>query len=87
MGSPICLMVFFILAAESVHGQDRFFISAPNVFHVGVKERVYVQLGKALLNKRVTLFLEHEVTSNLMSQKNSTVCTEEGQIQTVELEV
>uniref|UniRef100_A0A8C7KMR7 Complement C4B (Chido/Rodgers blood group) n=1 Tax=Oncorhynchus kisutch TaxID=8019 RepID=A0A8C7KMR7_ONCKI len=80
-------MVLFILAAESVHGQDRFFISAPNVFHVGVKERVYVQLGKALLNKRVTLYLEHEATTHLMSQKSSTVCTEEGQIQTVELEV
>uniref|UniRef100_A0AAZ3SDX2 Complement 4B (Chido blood group) n=1 Tax=Oncorhynchus tshawytscha TaxID=74940 RepID=A0AAZ3SDX2_ONCTS len=65
----------------------RFFISAPNVFHVGVKERVYVQLGKALLNKRVTLYLEHEGTTHLMSQKSSTVCTEEGQIQTVELEV
>uniref|UniRef100_A0A8K9V9N7 Complement 4B (Chido blood group) n=1 Tax=Oncorhynchus mykiss TaxID=8022 RepID=A0A8K9V9N7_ONCMY len=64
-----------------------FFISAPNVFHVGVKERVYVQLGKALLNKRVTLYLEHEETTHLMSQKSSTVCTEEGQIQTVELEV
>ncbi|XP_045575101.1 complement C4 [Salmo salar] len=87
MGSPVCLMVLFILAAESVHGQDRFFISAPNVFHVGVKERVYVQLGKALLNKRVTLFLEHEETTHRMSQKSSTVCTEEGQIQTVELEV
>ncbi|XP_071000028.1 complement C4-like [Oncorhynchus clarkii lewisi] len=87
MGSPVCLMVLFILAAESVHGQDRFFISAPNVFHVGVKERVYVQLGKALLNKRVTLYLEHEETSHLMSQKSSTVCSEEGQIQTVELEV
>uniref|UniRef100_A0A673XMC1 Complement C4B (Chido/Rodgers blood group) n=1 Tax=Salmo trutta TaxID=8032 RepID=A0A673XMC1_SALTR len=87
MDSPVCLMVLFILAAESVHGQDRFFISAPNVFHVGVKERVYVQLGKALLNKRVTLFLEHEATTHRMSQKSSTVCTEEGQIQTVELEV
>uniref|UniRef100_A0A673XN65 Complement C4B (Chido/Rodgers blood group) n=1 Tax=Salmo trutta TaxID=8032 RepID=A0A673XN65_SALTR len=65
----------------------RFFISAPNVFHVGVKERVYVQLGKALLNKRVTLFLEHEATTHRMSQKSSTVCTEEGQIQTVELEL
>uniref|UniRef100_A0A8C7L3R0 Complement C4B (Chido/Rodgers blood group) n=1 Tax=Oncorhynchus kisutch TaxID=8019 RepID=A0A8C7L3R0_ONCKI len=60
---------------------------SPNVFHVGVKERVYVQLGKALLNKRVTLYLEHEATTHLMSQKSSTVCTEEGQIQTVELEV
>uniref|UniRef100_A0A8K9UXE6 Complement 4B (Chido blood group) n=1 Tax=Oncorhynchus mykiss TaxID=8022 RepID=A0A8K9UXE6_ONCMY len=49
--------------------------------------RVYVQLGKALLNKRVTLYLEHEETTHLMSQKSSTVCTEEGQIQTVELEV
>uniref|UniRef100_A0A8C7L3S7 Complement C4B (Chido/Rodgers blood group) n=1 Tax=Oncorhynchus kisutch TaxID=8019 RepID=A0A8C7L3S7_ONCKI len=46
---------------------------SPNVFHVGVKERVYVQLGKALLNKRVTLYLEHEATTHLMSQKSSTV--------------
>uniref|UniRef100_A0AAZ3S5Z8 Complement 4B (Chido blood group) n=1 Tax=Oncorhynchus tshawytscha TaxID=74940 RepID=A0AAZ3S5Z8_ONCTS len=35
--------------------------------------RVYVQLGKALLNKRVTLYLEHEGTTHLMSQKSSTV--------------
>ncbi|KAL0985509.1 hypothetical protein UPYG_G00157810 [Umbra pygmaea] len=87
MRSLICAFVVFGLAATFVCAQDRFLISAPSVFHVGVKESVYVQLGKDLLNKPVSFYLEHEETNKLMSEKVIQTCTREGQIQTVELQI
>lgn len=65
----------------------RFFISAPGVFHVGVNEKVFVQMGKSHLNNPVTLYLEHEVDNVLMSAKETATCTVEGQTKTVELMV
>ncbi|KAJ8004754.1 hypothetical protein DPEC_G00139570 [Dallia pectoralis] len=87
MSSLICILVVFVLAAVVVCQQERFLISAPNVFHVGVKERVYIQLGKTHLNKPVTLYLEHETSRKLMSEKITRTFTTEGQIHTVELQV
>uniref|UniRef100_A0A7N6AJJ2 Complement 4B (Chido blood group) n=1 Tax=Anabas testudineus TaxID=64144 RepID=A0A7N6AJJ2_ANATE len=43
-----------------------FFISAPSVFHVGVNEKVFVQLGKRHLHNRVSLHLEHETTNTIV---------------------
>lgn len=65
----------------------RFFISAPNVFHVGVNEKVFIQLGKNHLNNRVTLYLEHESSSNVVSERKTTQCTDESEAKTVELMV
>ncbi len=65
----------------------RFFISAPGVFHMGVNEKVFVQMGGSHLNHPVTLYLEHEATSTVMTPKKTAVCTAEGQIKTVELMV
>lgn len=64
-------------------------MTAPSVFHVGVKERVSVQLGPTLFNKPVTLYLEHETSRELMSAKVLVEFKsgEEGHIKTAELEV
>lgn len=65
----------------------RFFISAPGVFHVGVNEKVFVQMGGSHLNKIVTLYLEHESSTTVVSERKTVECTAEGQIKTVELMV
>lgn len=65
----------------------RFFISAPGVFHVGVNEKVFVQMGTSHLNIPVTLYLEHESGSIVMSEKKTVTCAVEGEIKTVELMV
>ena len=67
----------------------RFLVTAPNVFHVGVKERVSVQLGQALFNRPVTLYLEHEISGMLMSEKVQVVFNdgEEGKTKIAMLEV
>lgn len=65
----------------------RFFISAPAVFHVGVNEKVFVQMGQAYLNTLVTLYLEHESSGTVMSVKKTTSCANEEDIKTVELMV
>lgn len=65
----------------------RFFISAPGVFHVGVNEKVFVQMGKSHFNNIVTLYLEHETSNVLMSAKKTATCTVEEQTKTVELMV
>ena len=64
----------------------RFFISAPNVFHLGVKEKVLVQLGGIHLNNPVTLYLAHE-SGTFVSEKETAFCATEGEIKTVELMV
>ncbi len=61
----------------------RFFISAPGVFHVGVKEKVFVQIGHS---HPVTLYLEHE-TDGIVSEQKTVVRATEGEIKTVELMV
>lgn len=64
----------------------RFFITAPGVFHVGVKEKVFVQMGPSHLNQPVTLYLEHE-TQGIVSAKETVECAHEREIKTVELMV
>uniref|UniRef100_A0A671UDF2 Complement C4B (Chido/Rodgers blood group) n=1 Tax=Sparus aurata TaxID=8175 RepID=A0A671UDF2_SPAAU len=58
----------------------RFFISAPGVFHVGVNEKVFVQMGKSC---RVKLYLKHE-TWGIVSAEKTAECTTEGEIQTID---
>lgn len=54
---------------------------------MGVNEKVFVQMGTSHLNKPVTLYLEREVGSVLVSARKTIVCAVEGQIKTVELMV
>ncbi|XP_038567629.1 complement C4-B-like [Micropterus salmoides] len=82
----IFLILFLILTMESECSTDNgFFISAPGVFHVGVNEKVFVQMGRSHLNNPVTLYLEHETTNTRVSVQKTVLCTVEGEIKTVEL--
>uniref|UniRef100_A0A671UDA8 Complement C4B (Chido/Rodgers blood group) n=1 Tax=Sparus aurata TaxID=8175 RepID=A0A671UDA8_SPAAU len=83
MRCHIFSVLFLILTVEPEcsSGNDRFFISAPGVFHVGVNEKVFVQMGKSC---RVKLYLKHE-TWGIVSAEKTAECTTEGEIQTVEL--
>lgn len=63
----------------------RFFISAPGVFHVGVNEKVSVQMSR--MNSPITLYLERENTNTLVSEKKLVECHEEDEMKTVELMV
>uniref|UniRef100_A0A3Q3MGX7 Complement C4B (Chido/Rodgers blood group) n=1 Tax=Mastacembelus armatus TaxID=205130 RepID=A0A3Q3MGX7_9TELE len=81
MNEPICcyFCIFLFLCS--------FFISAPRFFHVGVKEKVLVQMGKHHLNTVVTLYLEHETTNTLVSEKKGVECKNESDIKLVELKI
>lgn len=52
---------------------------------MGVFEKVSVQMSKA--NSPITLYLEHETTNMLMSEKKLVECNVEDDIKTVELMV
>lgn len=65
----------------------RFFISAPKVFHMGVPEKVYVQLGKRHLNNPVTLYLKHDIAGTVVSERKYVVCDKEMEPKNVELMV
>ncbi|KAK2844442.1 hypothetical protein Q5P01_011101 [Channa striata] len=78
--------ILLLLTVESECSADnRLFISAPNVFHVGIKEKVFVQLGKRHLDNPVTLYLEHESDGVVVSKKETTSCNDERDTKTVEL--
>ncbi|XP_029101757.1 complement C4-like [Scleropages formosus] len=87
MESPLFLLLFFSFFLITVSTQDMFLVTAPSVFHVGVKERVSVQLPSSLLNQPVLLYLEHETSGLLMSNRATFQMTQEKQIGVVELEV
>ncbi|XP_056448292.1 LOW QUALITY PROTEIN: complement C3-like [Gadus chalcogrammus] len=79
MDRSTCSLLLLILALESVCASKRFFISAPKVFHVNVKEKVFVQTSSA-----TTLYLEDERSGQVVSHKKTT-SSNGGDIQTVEL--
>ncbi|XP_056449071.1 complement C4-like isoform X1 [Gadus chalcogrammus] len=79
MDRTTCLLILLIFALESVCASKRFFISAPKVFHVNVKEKVFVQTSSA-----TTLYLEDERSGQVVSDKKTT-SSNGGAIQTVEL--
>ncbi|XP_017282055.1 complement C4-B [Kryptolebias marmoratus] len=82
----LCI-VSVLLLISAAEGSDRFFISAPNVFHLGVKEKVLVQMGGSYLNQEVTLYLEDEIAGTVMSEKKTALCTREEEMQTIQLEI
>lgn len=90
-GSDKILQIFYQLDgyARSTFfiSMRRFFISAPGVFRIGVKEKVLVQVGTAHLNHDITLHLEDERTSMIVSAPKNVRCTEEGKFKTAELMV
>ncbi|XP_053288658.1 complement C4-B [Pleuronectes platessa] len=85
MRCPAVSLLLLIVAVETGFSTgSRFFISAPNVFHVGVKEKVFVQMGVPHLNMPVTLYLKDQV-NHVLSQEITVVCTSQTDIQTAEL--
>lgn len=54
---------------------------------MGVKEKVFVQMGPSHLHRPITLYLEHETSNALLSKKETVSFTEMGQVQTAELMV
>uniref|UniRef100_A0A673NCW8 Complement C4-like n=1 Tax=Sinocyclocheilus rhinocerous TaxID=307959 RepID=A0A673NCW8_9TELE len=64
----------------------RFLITAPSVFHVGVKEPVWIQLGEALLGKPVSCQLETEMRVPMSARETKTI-SKKGQFEAVTLEV
>ncbi|XP_041797665.1 complement C4-B [Chelmon rostratus] len=84
MKCHIFFILFLILESEC-SPDDGFFISAPGVFHVGVNEKVFVQMGKSHLNYPVTLYLEREIGNIVVSAKKTVVCAGERETKTVEL--
>ncbi|XP_049336490.1 complement C4-B isoform X2 [Astyanax mexicanus] len=88
MGSQLDLLLLLTSAfTTNLISADRFMVVAPSVFHVGVKETVLVQVGKALLNKPVTCYLEQEVKRVLMSEKKTVQITQKGQFRELNLQV
>lgn len=62
-------------------------MAAPSIFHVGVKERVSVQVGEGLLNKLVTCYLEQEVKRVPMSKQVPITIDKKGKPGILELQV
>uniref|UniRef100_A0A3B3SUP3 Complement C4B (Chido/Rodgers blood group) n=1 Tax=Paramormyrops kingsleyae TaxID=1676925 RepID=A0A3B3SUP3_9TELE len=82
-------VIFVILYFSEVFSSDdlcRFLVTAPSVFHLGVRERVSVQLLSDL-QQPVSLYLEHETSGMLMSNKASCQMAQRGETGFVELEV
>uniref|UniRef100_A0A667YMT3 Complement C4B (Chido/Rodgers blood group) n=1 Tax=Myripristis murdjan TaxID=586833 RepID=A0A667YMT3_9TELE len=67
-------LLLLILTLESVIFPTlmcRFLISAPSVFHVGVKEKVFVQVENSMFNVPITLYLEKTSHFKLLSEFKS----------------
>ncbi|XP_028280659.1 complement C4-B isoform X2 [Parambassis ranga] len=84
MECHIALVLLLSLTVEC-SSQNRFFISAPNVFHIGVSEKVFIQMETP--NVPVTLYLEHETGGNVVSEKNISQYNPSEKIRTVELKI
>nr|XP_023658315.1 complement C4-B-like [Paramormyrops kingsleyae] len=86
MEFSVFLLMSVSFTAASVSAQDMFLVTAPSVFHLGVRERVSVQLLSDL-QQPVSLYLEHETSGMLMSNKASCQMAQRGETGFVELEV
>ncbi|KAJ8288044.1 hypothetical protein COCON_G00007030 [Conger conger] len=85
MLSSVYLLLFLSCAVLPISASDKFLVTAPSVFHVGVKERVSVQLFQSTHD--VSIYLEDETSGLLVSNKVTISPSGEGTIHTVELEV
>ncbi|XP_015258224.1 PREDICTED: complement C4-B-like [Cyprinodon variegatus] len=81
-----CCLVFVLLLISALKETlgERVFITAPNVFHLGVKEKVLVQVGGQYLNKHFDVYLEN-LRGNVISERKSVICSAENIPATVEL--
>ncbi|XP_036452334.1 complement C4-B [Colossoma macropomum] len=84
MGSVLYLLLCLTFTAQLVSAQ-RFLVTAPSVFHVGVTEQVLVQVGDVPVS--VTCYLEQEVKRVRMSESETISITQKGQIGKLGLKV
>ncbi|XP_065117363.1 complement C4-A-like [Paramisgurnus dabryanus] len=82
IGPLFCLLVWMSCVVHA----NRFLITAPSVFHVGVKERISIQVGKTLHGRPVSCLLETEMRVPMSARQSKTI-NNNGQIETMELEI
>uniref|UniRef100_A0A8C1U0V1 Complement 4B (Chido blood group) n=1 Tax=Cyprinus carpio TaxID=7962 RepID=A0A8C1U0V1_CYPCA len=73
----------WFLNAVPMFINNLFLITAPSVFHVGVKEPVWIQVGGALLGKPVSCQLETEMRVPMSTRETKTI-TKKGQFEIFE---
>ncbi|XP_050986493.1 complement C4-B [Labeo rohita] len=83
---PLLYLLLFMCCAVQGDSRKRFLITAPSVFHVGVKEAVWIQVGEALLGKPVSCQLETEMRVPMSTRETKTINTK-GQFDKVNLEI
>nr|BAB03285.1 complement C4-2 [Cyprinus carpio] len=83
---PLLCLLLCMCSAVQGENRKRFLITAPSVFHVGVKEPVWIQVGGALLGKPVSCQLETEMRVPMSTRETKTI-TKKGQFEAVNLEI
>ncbi|KAK2903268.1 hypothetical protein Q8A67_007981 [Cirrhinus molitorella] len=83
---PLFYLLLCICSAVQGENRKRFLITAPSVFHVGVKEPVWIQVGEALLGKPMSCQLETETRVPMSTTETKTISTK-GQFEKVNLEI
>uniref|UniRef100_A0A671R434 Complement C4-like n=1 Tax=Sinocyclocheilus anshuiensis TaxID=1608454 RepID=A0A671R434_9TELE len=83
---PLLYLMLCMFCAVQGENRKRFLITAPSVFHVGVKETVWIQVGEALLGKPVSCQLETEMRVPMSARETKTI-SKKGQFEAVTLEV
>ncbi|XP_052002681.1 complement C4-like [Xyrauchen texanus] len=83
---PLLYMLVCLCCVAQGDNRQRFLITAPSVFHVGVRELILIQAGDSLLGKSVSCQLETEQRVPISARASKTI-TKTGQFETVELEI
>ncbi|KAK7157442.1 hypothetical protein R3I93_008812 [Phoxinus phoxinus] len=83
---PLLYLLLCMNCAVQGDNIKRFLITAPSVFHVGVKEPIWIQVGEALLGKPVSCFLETETRTPMSARETKTI-SKKGQFGAVKLEI
>ncbi|XP_052000318.1 complement C4-like [Xyrauchen texanus] len=83
---PLFYLLLCLCCFAKGDNRQRFLITAPSVFHVGVRERIMIQVGDSLLGKSVSCQLQTEKRVPMSASASKTI-TQKGQFETVELEI
>ncbi|XP_073703933.1 complement C4-B [Garra rufa] len=74
---PLLYLLLCMCSAVQGENRKRFLITAPSVFHVGVKEPVWIQMGEALFGKPVSCQLETEMRVPMSTKETKIINTKE----------
>ncbi|XP_039530527.1 complement C4-B [Pimephales promelas] len=83
---PLLYLLLCMNCVVQGDNDKRFLITAPSVFHVGVKEPIWIQVGEALLGKPVSCQLETEMRIPMSTKEIKTI-SKKGQFEAVKLEI